>query len=98
MDEETEAQRGEKVIPKVNPPTAFFFGFLGPHLQHTEVPRLGVESELQPLAYATATATQDASLICGLHFSSQQCRILNPLSEARDRTQVLMDTSQIRFH
>ena len=24
----------------------FFFVFLGPHLQHMEVPRLGVESEL----------------------------------------------------
>ena len=31
--------------------------FLGPHLQHVEVPRLGVESELQLLAIATATAT-----------------------------------------
>ena len=25
------------------------FAFSGPHLRHTEVPRLGVESELQPL-------------------------------------------------
>ena len=24
----------------------FLFGFLGPHLHHMEVPRLGVESEL----------------------------------------------------
>ena len=30
--------------------------------------------------------------------SSQQCWILNPLSEARDRTCVLMDTSRIHFH
>ena len=28
----------------------FFFVFLGPHLWHMEVPRLGVESELQLLA------------------------------------------------
>ena len=28
--------------------------FLGPHPQHTEVPRLGVESELQLLAYTAA--------------------------------------------
>ena len=35
----------------------YFLSFLGSHLQHMEVPRLGVESELQPLAYATATAT-----------------------------------------
>ena len=49
---------------------SFFLGggvFLGPHLQHTEVPRLGVESELQLLAYTTATATPDLSCICNLH-------------------------------
>ena len=34
----------------------FCFCFLGLHPQHMEVPRLGVESELQLLAYATATA------------------------------------------
>jgi len=32
----------------------FFFGFLGPHLQHVEVSRLGVKSELQLPARATA--------------------------------------------
>ena len=37
----------------------FFFVFLGLNLQHMEVPRLGIESELQLLAYTTATATQD---------------------------------------
>ena len=37
-----------------------------------KIPRLGVELELQLSAYATATATPD--------------QILNPLSEARDRT------------
>ena len=31
------------------------------------------------------------------HHSSRQCRILNPRSEARDWTCVLMDTSQISF-
>ena len=29
---------------------------------------------------------QDLSCICDLHLSSQQHRILNPLSEARDQT------------
>ena len=58
--------------------------FLGPLSQHMEVPRLGVESELEPLAYATATATQDPSHICDLHHSSWQCQIVNPLSKARD--------------
>ena len=33
------------------------FFFLGRHLQHMEVPRLGVKSELQLPAYAAATAT-----------------------------------------
>ena len=37
----------------------FTLVFLGPHRQHMEVPRLGDESELQPLGYATATATPD---------------------------------------
>ena len=36
---------------------SFFLVFLGPHPQHMEVPRLGVESELQLLARTTATAT-----------------------------------------
>ena len=50
------------------------------------VPRVGVESEQQLLAYATATATPDPSLICDLYRSSQQCWILNPVSGARDWT------------
>ena len=41
----------------------FFLCFLGPHLQHMEVPRLGVELELQLPATATATATQDPSIL-----------------------------------
>ena len=32
-----------------------------------EVARLGVELELQLLAYATATAAQDLSHVCDLH-------------------------------
>ena len=57
-----------------------------------EVPRLEVESELQLLAYATATATLDLSHICNLHHGLQQRRILNPPSEARDQTRVLAET------
>jgi len=48
-----------------------------------EVPRLGIKSELQLPATATATAMQDPSLICNLHHSSWQLWILNPLSKAR---------------
>ena len=72
--------------------------FLGPYPPRVEVPRLGVESELQLLASTTATAMQDLSCVCNLHRSSQQCQILNPQSEARDRTCVLMDTSWFRYH
>ena len=60
-----------------------------------EVPRLRVESELQLLAYTTATATPDLSHICNLHHSSQQCQILNPLDDARYGTCVLMDASRL---
>ena len=72
--------------------------FLGPHLWHREVPRLGVQLKLQPLAYTTATATQDPSRVCDLHHSSQQQQILNPLSETRGQTCILMVTSQNGFH
>ena len=71
------------------------FAFLGPNLLHGEVPRLEVQLELQLPAYTTATATLDPSRVCDLHHSSQQHQILNPLSEARDRTCTLMDASQI---
>ena len=75
----------------------FFFGFLGLHVRHVEIPRLGVELELQLPAYATVTAMQDPGHSFDLHHSSQQCRIPNPLSEARDGTCVLMDTNLICF-
>ena len=63
------------------------------HLWNMEVPRLGVKSELQLLAYTTATATPDLSHICNLHYSLWQCSIFNPLSKVRDQTCILMDTS-----
>ena len=63
-----------------------------------EVPGLGVESELELPSYTTATATAtaawDLSCICDLCHSSWQRWILNPLSEARDRTCLLLD---VRF-
>ena len=48
-----------------------------------EVPRLGVELELQLPTYTTATAMRDVS---HLHRSSGQFWILNPQSEAKDGT------------
>ena len=59
-----------------------------------EVPRLGVESELQLLA--DATATRDLGCVCGPHHIPWQHQVLNPLIEARDQTRVLMDSSRVR--
>ena len=75
----------------------FLFVFLGPHLQLMELPRLGIESELQLSAYATATAMLDLTHVCNLHHSSRQHQIFNSLSEARDQTRILMDPSQVRY-
>ena len=78
------------------PPPYFFliylFFFIWLHLWHMEVPGLQVELELKLLAYTTATATRDLSRIFDLRFSSWQCQILNPLSEARDRIHILAET------
>ena len=60
-----------------------FSCFLGLHLCHMEVPRLGVQSELQLPAYIIATAMWDPSRVCNLHLSSWQHEILGPLSEAK---------------
>ena len=68
----------------------YFWCLLGLHPRHMEIPRLGVQSEPQLLAYAKATATQDPSYICDLRHSSWQRQILNPLSEVRDWTYNLM--------
>ena len=75
----------------------FLFCFLWPHLWHMEVPRLGIELELQLPAYTSATAMPDLSCICDLHHSSQHHRILNPPSEVRDQTHILMDISWAHY-
>ena len=62
-----------------------------------EVPRLGIESELQLQAYTIATATLDPSCVCDLCCSLQQHWILNPLREARDRNHILLETSWILY-
>ena len=76
----------------------FFLLFLGLYPRHLEVPRLGVELELQLPAYATAAAVQDLSHVCDLHHSSRQRQIHNPLSKAGDQTHKLMVPSRICFH
>ena len=70
----------------------FFFGLLRVE------PVAHGSLELQLPAYSTVTTMWDLSLVLELHHSSWQCRIWNPLSEARDQTHILMDTSQVHFH
>ena len=45
-----------------------------------------------------STTMWDPSHICDLHHSSQQCRIPDPLSKARDQTGILMDASRVPLH
>ena len=56
-------------------PHFFFFRVKS---KHREVPRQGVESELQLQAYTTATAIPDPSLVHDLYHSSRQRQILTP--------------------
>ena len=71
------------------------FVFLGLHPLHMLFAKLRVESELQLPTYATATAMWDLSQVCYLHHNLRQHRVLDPLSKARDRTRILMDTSWV---
>ena len=70
----------------------FFYFFLWLYLWHMEISRLAVESELQLQAYTTARAIPDLSCICSLCCILWPCWILNPLSKARNKTHILMDT------
>ena len=76
---------------------SFFFWSSGLHPWHMEVPRQGIQLELQLPATATAAAVPDPSLVWGLDRSSWQHRILNPLSKARDQMGNLMVPGQIYF-
>ena len=62
-----------------------------------EVPRQGVKVEQQLPVYTTATAMPDPGQVCELHHSSWQHWILNPLSEVRDGTHILMDASRVHY-
>ena len=59
-----------------------------PHLWHTEVPRVGIDSELYP-----DMATPDPGHMCTLRRSMQQPWILRPLREARERPCLLTETA-----
>ena len=69
----------EKHLPCLSLP------FFSPNIQHMEVPRvLGIELEVQLLAYATATTMRDLSHVCDLHHHSRRLWILNSRSGAKD--------------
>ena len=54
------------------------FLFLGPHPWHMEVPQLGIQSELQLLAYATATATQNPTHTASVTHTLQLMAMTDP--------------------
>ena len=63
----------------------FFFSFYGVPASYGSS-RAGGWIGAAVAAYTTTKSTLDPSCICNLHHSLQQCGILNPLSQARDRT------------
>ena len=76
----------------------FFFGlFRAVHVAYAGSQARGWIAAIA-LVYTTAITMPDLSCICDLHHSSWQRWILNPLSEAKDWTCILMDICQICFH
>ena len=73
----------------------FCFCFLGPRPWHMEVPRLGIDLELQTQADTTATEMPEPSLVSNLHYRLWQRWILNLMSQAGNQTCILMDTSRV---
>ena len=52
-----------------------------------------------PVAYGSSQdRDQIGATAAGLHHSSRQCWILNPLGEVRDQTHILMDTCWVPYH
>ena len=75
----------------------FFFFFFFLLFKATPATYIGSQASGRVGAYTRATATSDLSRVCNLHHSSRHCRLLNPLSGARDGTCNLMIPSRIRF-
>ena len=85
--------------PELIPATLFFFFFFcffraAPALYGGSQVR-GRIGAAAASPYATARAALDPSRVCDLHHRSWQHWILNPLSDARDRTHMLMDASWV---
>ena len=52
-----------------------------------------------PVAYGSSMPRgRIGAVAASLHHSSQQCWVLNSLSEARDQTCVLVGASRVRYH
>ena len=58
-----------------------------------QVPGIGVKLELKLPAYATAIAARDPGRIFDLRRNLRPHWILKPLSEARDRNSILVETT-----
>ena len=79
----------------------FFFSFvvvLGLHPRHMDVPRLG-RGQMRDVAASLHHSHSNPRFKPHLWPtpSSQQCRILNALNEARDWTHILMDITQVHY-
>ena len=72
--------------PKMHFPPFFPFCFLGLHVLHMEVPKLGVESELQLLAH-TPQPQQLRIQATSMTYTTAHCKARN----------TLMDTTQVRY-
>ena len=68
---------GSSHIPLSYEAFSLFLSFLGPHLWHREVPRLG--GQIRAAAAGLCHSKAGSSLICDIHHSSWQHQILNPL-------------------
>ena len=75
----------------------FFFGLFRAHPVACGSSQARGQTRAVAASLLTAKATPDPSHVCDLHCSSLQCRILDPLREARDRTHILMDTSWVCY-
>ena len=87
-----------RIIPPLGQWWRKFFGFLFVFKGCTHgiwSSRVMGQLELQLLTYTTATAMLDLSHLCELHRRLWQHQILNPLSKARERTWIPMDTNQV---
>ena len=73
------------------------FVFLGPHLQHMEVPRLGIKSKLQLSATATATVIWDTSHVCNLYHTTAQDNARSPTHWARAGIEPTSSWILVRF-